>query len=296
MRKKLLFLFLLTLIISSLTSPALFAKSLNEATGKVRVQLVLPYSKQFPVPSNEEKQRLIDAGWIETTEGFVRYYPLANVKVELDDEVVAHTDYNGRFYINNIESGEHEFELNHNAINKKEVISLENGQKIDFDFSITINFMTFMEGPEFNTSNFEEINKVDLAITPSAVDGNPYAGGYNGETTTSHNGHTDATYAKNSYVTCNRFNGNMGNQVYYDKYAHPLDAAINFSHSDCDRAIAFYGAPCLSTTNGDYASDASKRYCKSFGISITSSSTCSQLASHKPLYHKHTTNPGESGY
>lgn len=36
-------------------------------TGRAKIQLVLPYSEQFSNASYEEKQKLIDVGWIETS-------------------------------------------------------------------------------------------------------------------------------------------------------------------------------------------------------------------------------------
>jgi len=124
----------------------------------------------------------------------------------------------------------------------------------------------------------------------------PRLGGFVGETLIPHNGHNDATYKLNSYITCNRFNGHLGDQKYYYKSAHIYQAGVNFTGSDCDNAIGFNGAPCLDSDGGDYDSDPANRFCTTWAIDVNRTATCSELAGHKALYHKHTTYSGPTGY
>ncbi|MFD1956735.1 carboxypeptidase-like regulatory domain-containing protein [Paenibacillus thailandensis] len=255
--------------------------------------MILPYSADFPVPSEEEKEQLVKTGWIETSEGFVRYYPLVGASIIVDEEVATTTDEDGNFVVNGLVQGEHKISIEHNSvengITKFEVIS---GETANVSLTTKVNFLTFMDGSEENSDN-NEIS-TSMSITPFA-EVTPYSGGKKGETLIPHDDHNDATYSAYAYVTCNRFNGKYGDQKYYKEEHHAIAAADNFITSDCDLAIGA-GAPCLSLTNGDYATDASKRYCKSWAVYQNYSATCSQDIDHKSLYHKHTTTSGPTGY
>lgn len=89
-------------------------------------------------------------------------------------------------------------------------------------------------------------------------------------------------YPRGSIIHCNRFNGYLGDGIYYDKFKHPILAAKNFVQSDCAVALFWYDH-CLS----DYGK-ISKRYC-----SLNTSNNkgrCSVLSKvgHSRKYHRHT--------
>lgn len=308
--KKLNTVFVLVITVFFSLSLNVFAENESGLSGRAKIQLILPYSESFPKASNEDKQKLANLGWIETSEGFVRYYPLINAEISLSDNVVALTDNQGYFTIKNIKNGTHTLKVNNSEIMTDRTINFKGTSTKDnyIDLTTTVNFLTFMQDPEtqnvtnsaydhyeITTTHLQPNGNEEVPIIPASDPGNPYNGGYYGENAYSHDGHTDATYSRNSYVTCNRFNGHHGNQVYYNKSAHPVDSAVNFTISDCDVAIG-NGAICLSPSKGDYADDPNNRYCKSFALDVYSSGTCSQVISHRPLYHAHTEFNYPTGY
>ena len=84
-------------------------------------------------------------------------------------------------------------------------------------------------------------------------------------------------------VTCNRINGFLGNQLYYDKLQQPVEALRNFFASDCDFAIAKSNA-CFA----DYGA-VKNRYCAwGPGIPSYKNGQCSKLIHHSTRFHKHT--------
>jgi len=260
--------------------------------GKATLQMVIPFAASHTGPTDEERRLLLAGGWVETTEGFVKSYPMTNATVSIEGTTTT-TDNEGNYIIGGVKAGKHKVSVTHHSFegSKSYDLNIDNYNKAtSLNLSHKIDFMTFME-PVGSTETRES-----TASSPEYDPDNPYLGGWYGEYAVSHSGHTDATYGNQSYVTCNRFNGFLGNQTYYDKWAHPFASGTNFTQSDCDIAIGSYGAPCLNPSNGDYASDPYARYCKSFGIDKYSSATCSLDMSHRPLYHKHTSFSGPSGY
>jgi uncharacterized membrane protein YhaH (DUF805 family) len=90
-------------------------------------------------------------------------------------------------------------------------------------------------------------------------------------------------YNNGALVTCNRFNGFLGNQLYYDKHQQPVEALRNFFASDCDFAIAKSNA-CFA----DYGAK-KDRYCAlGPGIPSYKNGQCSRFIHHSTRFHKHT--------
>ncbi|MFC4767379.1 carboxypeptidase-like regulatory domain-containing protein [Effusibacillus consociatus] len=275
------------------------ASSANPATqsqinGRITTQLVIPFAG-LPAPTEQERKQLLSGGWVETSEGFVRTYPLSNATVSVDNQIVQ-TDANGNFVINNVSAGNQKVTIKHPRFNDMSVdVQVEKGKSAYLTASNKTNFLTFMEEPDSTKQKDKKVKK-DGTVQPLYDPSDPYRGGYAGEQLIPDGDHNDAKYGNLSYVTCNRFNGYGGDQIYYNKWKHPWAAGVNMTQSDCDVGLGSYNAPCLNSTNGDYADDPNARYCKSWSLDVKSSATCSQLSSHRPLYHKHTGWYSPSGY
>lgn len=90
-------------------------------------------------------------------------------------------------------------------------------------------------------------------------------------------------YNNGALVTCNRFNGFLGNQLYYDKFKQPVEALKNFFASDCDFAIAKSNS-CFA----DYGA-VKNRYCAlGSGVPSYKNGQCSKFIHHSTRFHKHT--------
>lgn len=80
-------------------------------------------------------------------------------------------------------------------------------------------------------------------------------------------------------VHCNRFNGYLGNNKYYNT-SHP-QSLINFIGSDCDYAVLKNPSLCIN----DYSSNNSKRYCSASPTS--KNGKCSTYIGHYNKFHFH---------
>lgn len=287
---------ILTVILSSLLVLFSFinftkAEQLNSRVfGKAKVIMVFPTNLENVEGSEEDKKLLAASGWTESLDGYIREYPLEETEFTIN-ETKYKTDNNGHFDIELKSGDQYEMKINHPSFEGHTIKIDTSEENVHLNPIVKINFLTFMDtSPE--ETDVEDDTKNPIASRASG----PRTGGFNGEKITKHDGHNDATYKKNSYVTCNRFNGWLGDQKYYDKSSHKVKSGINFSWSDCDWAVGDFASPCLSTTKGDYAKDPKKRYCKSFSLSISGSSTCSIDIGHKALYHEHTKSKSPTGY
>lgn len=297
LNKLLTVVFSFLLITLAFTTAANAEESKNKVYGKLKVELIFPTNLEDVEGTEEDKELLLSTGWKESLDGYVREYPLDNAKIVIDDKEYT-TDSDGNFDIDLLKGKQYQMKIKHPAFEGQSIDIDTNKGDLYVEPEIKVNFMTFMEDPSEDVDNTSS----EVADTSSAnkmttmASSGAHTGGFNGETVIKDGGHTDATYKKNSYVTCNRFNGSLGDQKYYNKAAHKVKSGVNFSWSDCDWAVGDSASPCLSPTKGDYASDPNKRYCKSFSISISASSRCSIDIGHKALYHKHTSSKGPSGY
>ncbi len=212
------------------------------------------------------------------------------------------TGKHGIAVLKNVKAGKYEIkyqDLNGNP--KTKVIRIQElkneeevkiNEKIDF-----VEFLDRMEMDPKKNENNTSSNDQDVSIATHTFD---YSKGHDGEhieyfehwhTNYSHT-HKRAWYENNSWVTCNRFNNDDGDQYWYDKVTDPGSAWDNFYSSDCDMATDD-GAPCpMFSGNGD------DRYCMSWNYysDHRDSAKCSMWVGHEPLYHAHTYENGPSGY
>lgn len=265
--------------------------------GRTTQTLVIPVYGNV-VPTDEEKTLLIKGGWKYNDKGFYKVYPnkLGTIKYNNEEVVV---DDDGYFKI--VTNGEFKEDLldvqgydkNQFRIDTKNIKSNDNLIVLDTQIDFNEFAMNHITPEEMAIQSENEINP-DMIVYYDP--GNPRNGGYVGEHLIPDGDHSDATYGIKSYITCNRFNGYLGDQTYYNKSAHVFASGVNFTQSDCDVSIGSYGAPCLNTNGGDYDTDPTKRFCTSWTVDINSSATCSERTGHMPLFHKHTSFFGPTGF
>lgn len=300
-KKSILNLILVVLLIFSSVS-IVFSSNIDISTveikGRATQTLVIPINENMK-PTDEEKELLIKGGWKYNNKGFYRVYPnrlgtieYNNEEVIIDDKGYFNIEIQGEFNEDLLEVNgydKNQFRIDTKNMELSNNLIMLDTQVDFYDFAIR-----HITPEEIAELSIREDGSFDIGINSDP--GDPRYGGFTGESLISHSGHNDATYSKNSYITCNRFNGHLGDQVYYNKAAHVYASGVNFTLSDCDVSIFDYGAPCLNTNGGDYDADPTKRYCTSWTVAVNRTATCSERTGHRPLYHKHTSSFEPSGY
>jgi hypothetical protein len=292
-------------LVASVSTNAKANEEEKEKKGQLEViverTLFLSVSDEELKNSKITKKQMGDVGWIPVEGGFKRYY--ANTEGTLELNNVTYDIKNGK-YLGELKKIEKngvftiKFTDNHSKQTYEKKVKIEKFKDNKVYFEISTNFTDFMEDMD-NQPTQEEIStesehqNEDIGIN-TIGDGDEvrYRNGVYGEHKISPGVYR---YDINAYVTCNRFNGYKGDQLYYDKNysnSHKIYAAFNFAHSDCDRAMAYYNAPCPMNSSGG-----GTRYCANYMTDKYNSAKCSYGTGlgHSPLYHPHTTSSGPAG-
>lgn len=235
------------------------------------------YAQVGSVLTTQDRDQLVSLGWIPVGLDWERQYMDAGrTSITIGGKTVK-TNSAGQFSID-LNPGTYTVYMEGRANGTVTVIE---GQTTPVTVDIQVDFL-----------NFEDDSHEIGAAPPDGSIVRPagaYDGGWDGEVPSDHNGHRDAWYHVQSYVTCNRFNGYQGNQWFYYKWAHKVDSMKNFTLSDCDLSAA--QSLCLW-----YDEVLGNKLCRNFKTEPLNSARCSINYGHRPLYHAHTYDTGPSGY
>ncbi|WP_026576731.1 hypothetical protein [Bacillus sp. UNC438CL73TsuS30] len=273
---------LLIFLLNSLSFSTLASaeETTTDTTADVQIKqnlyLEVPDEDATPEELEELKSMYEAAGWVTEGDYFVKQVHQEAVEVQVEDQTYV-TDSNGEIQVPLDQSQDStELELTVNTSPQEEstyVVEVGSDKTANITQDIYLDEIIAEMGKDVETATDTQAGE---EVAPSSQDAN--VDGAENVGNVSHG----TSYSRGQTVHCNRFNGYLGDGVYYDKFDHPYLASRNFVQSDCDVALFWY-TYCLS----DYG-EASKRYCSNYRD--TNKGRCSVLSrvGHSRKYHKHT--------
>lgn len=250
----------------------IFAGFTNTVEGKAEIRLEADVDKDFiKTLPKETIENMRKRGWKRTEKGFAKNFPAIGMQVKIDGEETT-VARDGSFVLDVDKPGAKKITLSAGKTKTEKSVDVKSGSLTKVYLRVNMDFHDFlarmdstdtanMVGEESDFITKKESENVDS--TREKIKGNGDFGIL-----------STPIYERGIVVTCNRFNGPDGNQIYYADHTDP-QALINFVGSTCEEVLETTSSVCF----WDYTA---WRYCLSDGTR-----NCSPLIRRNMRYHPH---------